>query len=92
MTSIPTHSTTPAFNATVFTADDSVVKRYPSTESQLEIWLSSTQNEEASCAYNEITTLEISGDLDPAILRVAMEQLVERHESLRSFILSLIHI
>lgn len=86
MTSIPTHSTTPAFNATVFTADDSVVKRYPSTESQLEIWLSSTQNEEASCAYNEITTLEISGDLDPAILRVAMEQLVERHESLRSFI------
>lgn len=66
--------------------NENIVRRYPTTDVQLEIWLSSTQSKEASCAYNEISTLEISGALDTAKLHVAVEKLVERHESLRSFI------
>ncbi|MFK8115407.1 MAG: condensation domain-containing protein, partial [Rubripirellula sp.] len=86
MTSIQTDLTTA--NAAVFVTDSSVVKRYPTTEAQLEIWLSSTQNPGASCAYNEISTLEFNGSLDTAMFQVALEKLVERHESLRSFISS----
>ena len=86
MTSIqPQLASTPTAVPVVVT-DSTIVKRYPSTEAQLEIWLSCTQSPEASCAYNEISTLEVSGSLDAALLQVAIEKLVERHESLRSFI------
>ena len=86
MISIQSQYTTAAASVPVVVTDSTEVKRYPSTEAQLEIWLSSTQSPEASCAYNEISTLEVSGSLDTALLQVALEKLVERHESLRSFI------
>jgi len=57
---------------------------YPMQEAQLEIWLSSQQSPEASCAYNEIATLTLEGALDPASMEVAIQQVFQRHGSLRS--------
>jgi amino acid adenylation domain-containing protein len=58
--------------------------RYPATEAQLEVWLSSQQSVEANCAYNEISSLEFRGSLDVDRLKQALEKVVERHASLRS--------
>ena len=58
----------------------------PCTEAQLEIWLSSKQSTEANCAYNEIATLHLSGALNHSVLETALQQLIERHDSLRSTI------
>lgn len=58
--------------------------RYPIQESQLELWLASQQSPEASCAYNELCSLELEGPLDSLALRRAVERLTERHAALRS--------
>lgn len=57
---------------------------YATTESQLEIWLSSQQSIEASCAYNEISSLELHGQLNAQALREAIDNVIQRHASLRS--------
>ena len=59
-------------------------KRFAATEAQLEVWLSSTQSHEANCAYNEISSLVIRGNLDAKRLKQALDQVVIRNESLRS--------
>ncbi len=59
-------------------------KRYPATEAQLEVWLSSGQSIEANCAYNEISSLTIRGDLNRQQLESAIAKVVERNDSLRS--------
>ena len=57
----------------------------PSTRPQQEIWLAIKQGGlEASLAYNECLSLEISGPVDEALLREAWELLARRHESLRT--------
>ena len=58
--------------------------RTPLTESQLEIWLSASLSDEASCAYNESFTLTLRGDLNRSVLRAALDRLIQRHEALRS--------
>lgn len=58
--------------------------RFAASEAQLEIWLSSQQSVEANCAYNEITSLRFTGELDTDALRTALMNLVERHDSLRA--------
>lgn len=58
--------------------------RYRATEAQLEVWLSSQQSVEANCAYNEISSLELHGALDTERLRRAIDEVVKRHELLRS--------
>ncbi|MEM9365121.1 MAG: amino acid adenylation domain-containing protein [Planctomycetota bacterium] len=57
---------------------------YASTEAQLEIWLSSQQSRESNCGYNEITSLELRGELDAKALESAIGMVMARHESLRS--------
>jgi len=59
-------------------------KRYDATEAQLEVWLSSMQGVEASCAYNEIASLVFHGQIDTDRLKQAVEKVVQRHGSLRS--------
>jgi amino acid adenylation domain-containing protein len=59
-------------------------KIYQATEAQLEVWLSSQQSAEATCAYNEISTLDFRGELDVDLLRQSIDKVVSRHESLRS--------
>ena len=58
--------------------------RYPSTEAQLEVWLSSKQSVEANCAYNEIASLTFAGGtLDADRIQQAITQVVDRHPALR---------
>ena len=56
----------------------------PLTESQMEIWLSAQNGDEASCAFNESVTLRLNGPLDYAALNMAMERIIARHDALRA--------
>lgn len=60
--------------------------RYPASEAQLEVWLSSEQSEEANCAYNEISSLNFVGVLNVTALEDAFSKLIQRHESLRTVV------
>jgi amino acid adenylation domain-containing protein len=54
------------------------------TESQREIWLSVKNGDEANCAYNESQSLWLHGSLDVGALQSALQELVQRHEALRT--------
>ncbi|QGZ62846.1 amino acid adenylation domain-containing protein [Paraburkholderia acidisoli] len=55
----------------------------PLTEPQKEIWMSAQQSHEASCAFNESFTLELSGNLNEAAFERAFAATVARHDALR---------
>ena len=56
----------------------------PMTDSQTEIWLSCTLGgEEGNKAYIESNSLKLRGDLDIRAIKLAVDTLVKRHESLR---------
>ncbi len=57
---------------------------FPLTESQLEIWLAAQMGDEASCAFNESVSLNMTGQLDVAALQRALSRVVERHDALRA--------
>jgi len=59
-------------------------QRFPATEAQLEVWLSSQQSDAANCAYNELASLTIRGDLNTGHLKLAIEKVVQRNTALRS--------
>ena len=65
-------------------AGSTIERIIPTTEAQREVLTASEMGVDASCAYNESVSLELSGDLDRSALDAAMQQLVRRHESLRS--------
>jgi amino acid adenylation domain-containing protein len=54
------------------------------TEAQMEIWLSAQLSADASCAFNESFTLLMRGQLDAQALRESLQDLLNRHEALRS--------
>jgi amino acid adenylation domain-containing protein len=56
----------------------------PATASQTEIWLSVQMGDAANCAYNLSQSLRFTGELDLAAVRSALQQLVARHEALRT--------
>ncbi|WP_321892783.1 non-ribosomal peptide synthetase/type I polyketide synthase [Paraburkholderia tropica] len=56
----------------------------PLTEPQKEIWMSAQQSHEASLAFNESFTLELSGDLNEAAFERAFAATVARHDALRA--------
>ncbi|MFN6483357.1 MULTISPECIES: amino acid adenylation domain-containing protein [unclassified Nostoc] len=56
----------------------------PATESQKEIWASVQMGDSANCAYNESQSLRLKGNLDVESLQSAVQQLVQRHEALRT--------
>ncbi len=60
----------------------------PTTEPQREVWLADQLGREASLAYNESISLRFSGDLKLDALHGALQDLVQRHESLRTTISS----
>jgi acyl transferase domain-containing protein/non-ribosomal peptide synthetase component F len=67
------------------TADSSKQSnRAPLTDAQKEIWFAAQHGDEASCVYNESHLLYLTGALDIAALRSAIQFVVERHESLRT--------
>jgi amino acid adenylation domain-containing protein len=56
----------------------------PVTPSQQELWTAAQMGREASCAFNESNTLRFAGPLDVGALRTALQDLVQRHEALRT--------
>ena len=67
-------------------AGASVARVVPTTEAQRELWLADQLGREASLAYNESVTLQISGMLDPGRLQSALHALCERHDAQRATI------
>ncbi|MFM2303049.1 MAG: hypothetical protein RLZZ135_454 [Cyanobacteriota bacterium] len=56
----------------------------PATASQTEIWASVQMGDAANCAYNESQSLHFKGELNVLALQTALQQLVDRHEALRT--------
>ena len=67
-------------------AGPAIESTIPTTEAQREVFTASLMGREASCAYNESVTLELTGVLDEAALINALDALVARHEGLRSVV------
>lgn len=57
---------------------------HPMTEPLAEVWLASQISENASLCFNEINLLTLRGELDTAVLRDSLNDLVARHDALRS--------
>ena len=74
-------SSTPAVASVIGSAGS---QRYAASDAQLEIWLSSQQSAETNCAYNEISSLVVLGELNLDNLKQAIDKVVQRHASLRS--------
>ena len=56
----------------------------PVTESQMEILLSANLGDEANCSYNESFSLHLRGELNEAVLRDSVQDLINRHDALRA--------
>src|SRR5690606_16298028 len=62
-----------------------LIKAVPTTPSQIEIWLSCViGGEDASRSYNESVSLHLEGSLETDAIIYALEELIKRHEVLRS--------
>ncbi|MBD2166912.1 amino acid adenylation domain-containing protein [Calothrix membranacea FACHB-236] len=65
-------------------ADGELLLTAPATESQKEIWASVQMGDAANCAYNESQSLRLKGKLDVTVFQSALQELVQRHEALRT--------
>jgi amino acid adenylation domain-containing protein len=65
-------------------AEGELLLTAPATESQKEIWASVQMSDSANCAYNESTSLCLTGELNLEALQLALQELVQRHEALRT--------
>lgn len=65
-------------------AGGELVLTAPATGSQTEIWASVQMGDAANCAYNESQSLRFEGELNVSALQIALQQLVDRHEALRT--------
>ena len=57
---------------------------FPLTEAQIELWLLSQVSDQASCAFNECSSIELRGNVDEAALTRALGKVVQRNELLRA--------
>ena len=65
-------------------ADGELTRVVATTEPQREVWLADQLGEDASLAFNESSSLRLRGTLGRKALHAALEQLVARHDALRS--------
>ncbi len=63
-----------------------VQAQYPWTNQQEELWLAYKVSDEAALAYNEQVVFEIDAVLDPTVLELALDTVINRHESLKSVV------
>ncbi len=63
-----------------------IQRTVPTTEAQMEVFAASEMGDDANCAYVESVSLILKGNLDRAAMEKALQDLVDRHESLRSVI------
>jgi glutamate-1-semialdehyde aminotransferase/non-ribosomal peptide synthetase component F/acyl carrier protein len=66
------------------TQKEAAFGEYPLTESQMEIWLATRFGDSASQAFNENILLKLKGKLDANGMRWAIQQVVDRHDALRT--------
>ena len=62
-------------------------QQFPTSEAQRQLWLLSELETTACAAYNVTTSLELYGSLDIPSLQQAINEIVNRHEALRTKIL-----
>ncbi|MEM6965468.1 MAG: amino acid adenylation domain-containing protein, partial [Bacteroidota bacterium] len=60
-------------------------KTVPLTEGQQEVWIEQRLGSEAAAAYNLSSDFLFKGNLNVDALRLAIQQLVQRHEAFRTF-------
>ncbi|WP_277988976.1 non-ribosomal peptide synthetase/type I polyketide synthase [Ktedonosporobacter rubrisoli] len=60
------------------------VQHFPLSDAQQEVWVMSQMGEEVSSAYNEALVVHLYGPLQEEAMQVALQELVNRHESLRA--------
>lgn len=65
-------------------SSNQTARALPLTEAQKAIWALTQMGEDASRAYHESSTMDVPGAFDVAAIRLALQQLVERHEALRT--------
>ncbi|MDX2507495.1 MAG: condensation domain-containing protein, partial [Gammaproteobacteria bacterium] len=65
-------------------ADGDIFATFPATESQREIWVAAQLSDASNCAYNESISLHFHGSLNIEAFKHAVQQLVNRHESLHA--------
>ncbi|MGL5874459.1 MAG: non-ribosomal peptide synthetase [Xenococcaceae cyanobacterium] len=65
-------------------ADGEILLAALATESQKEIWASVQMGKEANCAYNESQSLKLKGNLHFKAFEAALQELIQRHEALRT--------
>ena len=62
-----------------------IIRVAPVTESQLEIWVSCVMGgEDANRSYNESVSLRLSGSFNVVAMKLALQEIINRHEALRS--------
>ncbi len=62
-------------------------QQFPTSEAQRQLWLLAELDRNASASYNVTASLELRGSLDISALQEAINQVINRHESLRTQIL-----
>ncbi len=60
------------------------VLTFPLSEAQMEVWLAAGSDREASCAFNQILPIHLRSQLSIEALRRALQELVNRHDALRT--------
>ena len=60
------------------------VLNVPLTEGQRQLWVLAQMGNDASGAYNESMTLRLRGRLDVTAIRKSLQQVVDRHDALRT--------
>ncbi len=63
--------------------EEAQIVTLPITAGQREIWLASNLADDASRAYNEVVVIRLRGALHVGTLHVSLQDLVDRHDSLR---------
>lgn len=62
----------------------SVLIAVPTTEAQREMWATLALDKNATLCYNESLALELKGSINPQILNLAFQEILKRHDALRS--------
>jgi len=92
-TPIPSTSNGAPLNAHLFLSDTTAptngngkpgAKRVPITDAQMEIWLGSQLGAEPSLSFNMVRIMELKGRFSMRAMEIAYQQLVDRHEALRT--------
>jgi len=65
-------------------ADEAGIVSLPLTDSQTELWLASQSSDDASLAFNQVFALRLRGAVDADALGEILQQLVDRHDALRT--------